>query len=49
LLLREKEEITALAREANVHEWTGKLIDIAHAIYQVDQQLSPERESAGSR
>jgi DNA primase len=49
LLLREKEEITALAREANVHEWTGKLIDIAHAIYEVDQQLSPERESAGSR
>jgi DNA primase len=49
LLLREKEEITALAREADVHEWTGKLIDIAHAIYEVDQQLSPERESAGSR
>jgi DNA primase len=49
LLLREKEEITALAREADVHEWTGKLIDIAHAIYEVDQQLSPERESAGTR
>jgi DNA primase len=49
LLLREKAEITALAREADVHGWTGKLIDIARAIYEVEQQLSPERESAGSR
>ena len=49
LLLRQKEEITALAREADVHGWTSKLIDIARAIDEVDQQLSPERESAGSR
>jgi DNA primase len=49
ILLREKEEITALAREADVRGWTGKLIEIARAIYEVDQQLSPERESAGSR
>src|SRR5579864_1525106 len=47
LLLREKEEITALAREADVHGWTDKLIEIARAINDVDQQLLPERESAG--
>ena len=49
LLLREKEEITALAREADVNGWTGKLIEIARAINEIDHQLSPERESAGSR
>lgn len=49
LLLREKEEITALAREADVHGWTDKLIEIARAINDIDQQLLPERESAGSR
>jgi DNA primase len=49
LLLREKQEITAMAREADVHGWTGKLIEVVRALDDVDQQLVPERESAGSR
>lgn len=49
LLLRQQQEITAMAREADASGWTDKLIEIAHAIDEVDQQLVPERESAGSR
>jgi DNA primase len=49
LLLREKEEIATLVRESDGHMWAGKLDDLAHAIYEIDRQLSPERESAGSR
>jgi DNA primase len=49
LLLRQQQEIRTLARDADVNGWTDKLIEIAHAIDEVDQQLVPERESAGSR
>jgi DNA primase len=49
LLLRQKEEITALAREADVNGWTSKLIEIARAIDEIDQRLSPQWESAGTR
>ncbi|MBV9583132.1 MAG: toprim domain-containing protein, partial [Chloroflexi bacterium] len=49
LLIREKEEITALAREADVYAWSQKLDELRRAIGEVDQLLSPERESAGIR
>jgi DNA primase len=49
LLVREKEEITALGREAEVYAWSQKLEELRRAIGEVDQLLSPERESAGIR
>jgi hypothetical protein len=49
LLLREQEEITALARDSGIDEWSGKLFDLSRAIHAIDQQLVPERESAGIR
>ncbi len=49
LLLREKAEVAALAHEADAHAWTARLVDLASAIGDIDRQLSPDRESAGSR
>jgi DNA primase len=49
LLLREQEEITALARDSGMDAWSGKLFDLSRAIHAIDQQLVPERESAGIR
>jgi DNA primase len=49
LLVREHDEIKALARETNVDGWTARLVDIARRIDEIDRQLLPERESAGSR
>jgi DNA primase len=49
LLLREQEEIRALARDSGIDEWSGKLFDLSRAIHAIDQQLVPERESAGIR
>jgi DNA primase len=49
LLLREKDEITALARESDVADWSRKLDELRIAIGAIDQQLVPERESAGIR
>jgi hypothetical protein len=49
LLVREQEEIRALARDGDVYGWASKLDGLAHAIHAIDQQLVPEREGAGSR
>jgi len=49
LLLREQEEIRALARDSGIDAWSGKLSDLSRAIHAIDQQLVPERESAGIR
>ncbi len=49
LLLREQEEIRALARDSGIDAWSGKLFDLSRAIHAIDQQLVPERESAGIR
>jgi DNA primase len=49
LLLREKAEIATLAREVDLYGWSAKLDELRRSIGEIDQQLSPERESAGSR
>ncbi len=49
LLLREQEEIRALARDSGIDAWSEKLFDLSRAIHAIDQQLVPERESAGIR
>jgi hypothetical protein len=49
LLLREQEEIRALARDSGIEAWSGRLFDLSRAIHAIDQQLVPERESAGIR
>jgi DNA primase len=50
LLVREQKELRALARESASRDWTAtRLGEIAHAIQEIDEQLMPERESAGSR
>jgi DNA primase len=48
LLLRQKEEITSLG-EAEARNFMGRLDELRNSIGTIDQQLSPERESAGSR
>ena len=48
LLRREQEEISALARDSGM-DVRGKLSELASAIDAIDQQLVPERESAGIR
>jgi hypothetical protein len=48
VLLRDKEEIRALARDSGI-DASEKLFDISRAIHAIDQQLVPERESAGIR
>jgi DNA primase len=50
LLLREDTELRAFARETDSRGWTAtRLGEIAHAINEIETQLLPERESAGSR
>jgi DNA primase len=49
LLVREQEEIRALARDSGIDAWSEKLFDLSRAIHAIDQQLVPERESAGIR
>jgi hypothetical protein len=49
LLLREQEEIRALARDSGIDAWSGRLFELSRAIHAIDQQLVPERESAGIR
>ena len=48
LLVREQEEIRALGRDG-VNTMSGRLSDLSRAIHEIDQQLVPQRESAGSR
>ncbi|MBV9596445.1 MAG: DNA primase [Chloroflexi bacterium] len=48
LLIREQEELSALARDSGI-DASGRLFDLSCAIHQIDQQLVPERESAGIR
>jgi DNA primase len=49
LLVREQEEIRALARDSGIDAWSERLFDVSRAIHAIDQQLVPERESAGIR
>ena len=48
LLVRQQEEIHALGRDG-VDTMSGRLSDLSRAIHEIDQQLVPQRESAGSR
>jgi DNA primase len=49
LLQRQIKDISALGDEAEVRMLMDQLIDLAHGIAAIDQQLSPERESVGTR
>jgi DNA primase len=49
LLSRRIKEISALGNDAEVRRLTGQLIELARGIADIDRQLSPERESAGTR
>ncbi|MBV9899215.1 MAG: DNA primase [Chloroflexi bacterium] len=49
LLLREHGEVQPLVRAPGGEAWAQRLSDLSRAINEVDQRLSGERESAGSR
>jgi len=49
LVRRQIADINALGDDAEVRRLVGELEHLAHTIHQIDQQLSPERESAGRR
>ena len=49
LLERKRQEIRSLGDEAEVRMFMDELVELARSIGAIDQQLSPERESAGSR
>ena len=49
LLLRRQLEINALRDDAELHRLIGQLTELARAIAAIEQQLTPERESAGTR
>jgi DNA primase len=49
LLERKRQEISSLGDEVEVRRLMDQLVELAHDIGAIDQQLSPERESAGTR
>jgi DNA primase len=49
LLQRRINDIRSLGDEAELRRLVGQMGELAHAIDAIDRQLSPERESAGSR
>jgi DNA primase len=49
LLDRKRDEISSLGDEAEIRMLADQLNDLARRMGEIDQQLSPERESAGSR
>jgi DNA primase len=49
LVRRQIKEINALGDDTEVRGLTDQLVTLAHTINEIDQQLSPDRESAGSR
>jgi hypothetical protein len=49
LLDRKRDEISSLGDEAEIRTLADQLNDVARKMGEIDQQLSPERESAGSR
>jgi DNA primase len=49
LLDRKRDEISSLGDEAEIRTLADQLNDVARRMGEIDQQLSPERESAGSR
>ena len=49
LLQRRINDIRSLGDEAELRRLVGQMVELAHAIDAIDRQLSPERESAGTR
>jgi DNA primase len=49
LLQRRINDIRSLGDEAELRRLVGQMAELAHAIDAIDRQLSPERESAGTR
>jgi DNA primase len=49
LIRRQIKEINSLGDDTEVRRLTDQLVNLAHTINEIDQQLSPDRESAGSR